>query len=352
MKEIITMSNKSKYFKSLSGNRLQCTLCNHYCVLNLDEVGKCRVRQNVQGEMISLNWGKPTGFCLDPIEKKPLYHYYPGSSVLSFGCLGCNFTCLNCQNYHLSSEFSNEELFNTEAMVSPAQIVDLTIKNNAIGIAYTYSEPTVFWDYILDIIKAAKQTNPELKHILVTNGYLSTELLEEIIANNYIDAMNIDLKFIDPINQKNVCGSELRPILKNIELIANHSNIHLELTNLIIPGLNDSDLAISTLSDTVFSISAKIPLHFSRFYPIFNMQEVSHTSDNVLLRAKQIAERAGIENVFIGNTSIEGVSDTLCSKCGNKLIIRNDYKVNIQAERTQDGLICAKCKNLLSMRIV
>lgn len=346
------MNYQSKYFKPISQNRIQCTLCNHYCKLRDNELGKCRVRMNKNSKMISLNWGKPTGFCLDPIEKKPLYHFYPGSKVLSFGCLGCNFTCLNCQNYHLSSDFNIEDLTNNKNLVYPKQIVEAATVNNAMGIAYTYSEPTIYWDYILDIIKEAKKTNPELKHILVSNGYFSDELLQEIIPNKYIDAMNIDLKFIDKEHQKRICGSKLAPILRNIETISKHSDIHLELTNLLIPELNNSDNDISTLSEMVFSISEKIPLHFSKFYPIFNMQEVERTDDKDLLKAKLIAERIGIENVYIGNTSMDGVADTDCRFCGSKLIIRDGYTVTILGKNIPQGIECNVCKNTLNIKMI
>ena len=343
----------SKYSQVIDKEVLRCTLCNHYCVIPNGGLGKCRVRQNINGDLISLNWGRVCSICIDPIEKKPLYHFYPGAKVLSFACLGCNFTCLNCQNYHISKEWTQEYLTSSEndRIISPNEIVRHAVANSVLGIAYTYSEPTVYWDYIADIISESRIQAPELKHILVTNGYFSDEVLDEIIANELIDAMNIDLKFIDEANYRKIAGAKLQPILRNIERIVSESDIHFEITNLLIPGVNDDDEVIAKLCETVKSISADIPIHFSGFFPTYKMQNIESTAISALINAKQIAESIGIRHIFIGNTAADGVSDTLCKHCGEILIKRNGYNVTILGKKVSNGMECATCSSVIEIII-
>ena len=343
----------SKYSQAIEGNTLRCTLCNHYCVIKNNAFGKCRVRQNIYGNLISLNWGRVCSICIDPIEKKPLYHYYPGAKVLSFACLGCNFTCLNCQNSHISNEWNHEELTANanERMILPEELIRYAVDKNVLGIAYTFSEPTVYWDYIADIIKETRIHAPELKHILVTNGYFSSELLEEIIADKMIDAMNIDLKFIEENKYKHIAGAKLSPILNNIERISNESDIHLEITNLIIPGVNDSEADITELCKALKSISTDIPIHFTGFFPTYKMQNIVPTPISALIKAKSIANSIGIRHIYIGNTSMEGVSDTLCEHCGELLIKRDGYNVTIQGKKVSNGIECANCGSVMEIII-
>lgn len=335
----------SKYSQAIDKELVRCTLCNYYCVIPNGGLGKCRVRQNINGDLISLNWGKVCSICIDPIEKKPLYHYYPGAKVLSFACLGCNFTCLNCQNSHISNEWTQEDLTasSSERIILPVEIVRHAVANNVLGIAYTYSEPTVYWDYIADIIAESHIHAPELKHIFVTNGYFSDEVLDEIISNNMIDAMNIDFKFIDETNYRKIAGAKLQPILNNINRIVNESDIYLEITNLLIPGVNDSEVAIAQLCETVNSISADIPIHFSAFFPTYKMRNSEQTPISALIKAKHIAESIGIRYIYLGNTSLDGVSDTVCGQCGGILIKRNGYNVTIMGKIVSNGIECASC---------
>lgn len=344
---------KSKYSQAIDKEVLRCTLCNHYCVIPNGGLGKCRVRQNINGDLISLNWAKVCSICIDPIEKKPLYHYYPGAKVLSFACLGCNFTCLNCQNSHISNEWTQEELTanSSERIILPNEIIRHAVANNVLGIAYTYSEPTVYWDYIADVIAESRINAPKLKHILVTNGYFSDEVLDDIISNKMIDAMNIDLKFIDEANYRKIAGAKLQPILNNIKRIVSESDIHLEITNLLIPGLNDSDEAISKLCERIKSISADIPIHFSAFFPTYKMRNSEQTPIFSLINAKYIAESIGIQHVYIGNSAADGVSDTLCGQCGGILIKRNAYDVTIMGKRVSNGIECTKCSSVLEIII-
>lgn len=344
---------KSKYSQAIDKKVVRCTLCNHYCVIPNGGLGKCRVRQNINGELISLNWGRVCSICIDPIEKKPLYHYYPGAKVLSFACLGCNFTCLNCQNSYISNEWTQEDLTasSSERIILPVEIVRHAVANKVLGIAYTYSEPTVYWDYISDIISESRIHASQLKHILVTNGYFSDEVLDEIISNNMIDAMNIDLKFIDEANYKKIAGAKLQPILHNIERIVNESDIQLEITNLLIPGVNDSEAEIDQLCNIIKSISAEIPIHFSAFFPTYKMRNSEQTPMSALIKAKQIAETIGIRNIYIGNTLLDGVSDTLCEQCGGIMIKRKVYDVTIMGKIVSNGIECAKCSSVIEIII-
>ncbi len=341
-----------KYYLKLDDHRLQCTLCSHYCVLDSGEYGKCKVRMNSAGELISLNYAAVTGAAIDPIEKKPLHNYLPGANVFSFGCYGCNFRCLNCQNYGIS----DAEIFDIKRIIAdnsniipPEIIVQNAVNHHCEGIAYTYSEPTVFWEYCEDIIKIAKLNVPEMKHILVTNGFFSRELLKDIIENRYIDAMNIDLKFMNE-HYTDICGASAKPVLNNIREIAKNSSIHLEITNLVIPNLNDDDSDFRKLCEFIYELSPMIPLHFSKFFPTYKLNKTQSTDENVLLRAKEIAEEIGLKYVYIGNTNLQDVSDTKCPNCSQIIIKRNHYSTEIVGTRKGDEIECQNCKKKIRIK--
>lgn len=342
----------SKYSKIIDSNKTQCLLCSHYCVISNNGYGKCKVRKNIDNQLIAQNYGAITGVAIDPIEKKPLYHYMPGAKVLSFGCFGCNSKCINCQNYSIS----DSDIFDIEKIIAdnnnystPDILLDLAIQNKCEGIAYTYSEPTVFWDFCEDIIKLAKINAPELKHIVVTNGFFSNELIKSIIENNFIDAMNIDLKFINN-KYHAICDAQLKPILKNIENIYKKSNIQIEITNLLIPTLNDSDDDIKKLCDFIANLSTDIPIHFSKFFPIYKSKYLLPTFESTLLRAREIAEEVGLKYVYIGNTELANVSDTHCPECHELMIKRNGYSTNILGVKESNFIKCNKCNFKLKIK--
>lgn len=333
------MPVRSTYYRVLDADRVQCLLCMHYCILRQGEYGLCRVRQNVGNELYSLNYGAITGVAIDPMEKKPLYHFLPGSRVLSLACYGCNFTCLNCQNYGISDyeKFDiNRIISDVSNMVSPEQIAGAAIHHKCEAIAYTYSEPSVFWEYCEDVIRITKSNTPQIKHLMVSNGYFSRELLQNIIDNELIDAMNIDLKFMNDYYES-VCGGKLNPILKNIQHIVQNSNIHIEVTNLMIPSLNDDAEEVQKLCDFIVSLSPGIPVHFSKFFPTHKMKDFQHTSEESLILARDIALSSGLRYVYIGNTNLQNVSNTLCPECKNTLIQRNHYNTLVT------GIIENKC---------
>jgi pyruvate formate lyase activating enzyme len=324
---------------------VRCRLCAHYCILRAGEIGKCSVRQNIKGSLFALNWGRVTGTALDPIEKKPLYHYKPGSKVLSLGTPGCNFSCLNCQNWTLSQSpaTSVETLYKTR-ILSPEIILNDMISSSADGIAFTYSEPTIFFEYALDIMKLFRKTEPVKNcfSVFVTNGFFTPELLDYILEHELIQAMNIDLKFMSEKQYSNICGGHLKPVLNNILKIAN-SGIHLEITNLLIPGENDSDRDIKQLSDFIVGISPDIPLHFSRFHPDYKMETYKATPVERLENAYRIANDSGIHHIYLGNLQLPQYGHTFCVKCGAILVERYGYKVvkiNIIDKESPKCLYC------------
>lgn len=286
--------NKTKYYEKIGNQKVKCTLCPHYCELSNHQTGLCNSRQNRDGEMVSLTYGKPVAIHIDPIEKKPLYHFLPGSSTLSFGTAGCNFHCKNCQNSSISQS-SPEMVEYTDA--TPEQIVATAIKNNCKSISYTYTEPTVFYEFMLETAKLAHEKG--LKNVMVSNGYINQEPLKELIP--YLDAANIDLKcFNDSLYRKITTGS-LHPVLNTLKTL-NDSNVWLEIANLIIPGYTDDMEMITEMCDWLVANGfEEVPLHFSRFFPSYKMQDVEPTPIETVEKAAQIAKSKGIKYVYLGN---------------------------------------------------
>ncbi|MFH1052360.1 MAG: AmmeMemoRadiSam system radical SAM enzyme [bacterium] len=313
-------------------NIIKCLLCSHYCEIKPGQAGTCLLRKNVDGELYTYSYGASTGFAIDPIEKKPFYHFKPGSKVLSFGTPGCNFKCLNCQNWQLSHVKRNtiEQL---TAEYPPSLIAELAIKNNVDGIAYTYSEPTIFFEYARDTILECRKNYPdiELFHIFISNGFMSKETIQLIKNEKLISAINIDLKFINSEKYKKICHASLQPVLDNIKRFQDLSDfIHMEIINLVIPGENDTEEDFEKLSQFIFSVNPEIPVHFSRFHPANKLQDKPATDLKTLFRAKQIAEETGLKYIYIGNTNLPDVENTYCPNCKTLLINRNMYSIKVQ----------------------
>lgn len=284
---------KSKlYIGNSENHNITCLLCNHYCEVADGAAGLCRVRLNSKGEMISLSYGAANGFAIDPIEKKPFYHFKPSTKVLSFGTPGCNFHCLNCQNSSLSQSVLNRTLnLDSIPFTTPEDIILLAVRSNSDGIAYTYSEPTIFFEYCRDTVFAARdcQESSGLYHVFISNGFFSREMFDIVERESLFDAMNIDLKFMREDRYKKVCNTSLNPVLDNIRRVHN-AGIHLEIINLLIPGENDSAEDITELCRFVSSVSNDIPLHFSRFFPRYKMSDRRSTPNETLVMAKEIAK--------------------------------------------------------------
>lgn len=283
-----------RYYTKLIDGAVECQLCPHHCRIVNGKTGACRSRRNEDGVLVSEVYGKPCSLAIDPIEKKPLYHFHPGTQCLSIACTGCNFRCLNCQNHEIS-QVSPDDVNHYE--LSPNEVVALCRKHHCPGIAYTYTEPLTYIEYVTDTARLAHENG--LWNILVTAGYVCQEPLKDLLP--YLDAANIDLKsFSDSIYQR-ISGGHLKPVLDTIQAMYD-AGVWVELTNLIIPGVNDDMQMIRQMCLWLVNNGfADNPLHFSRFFPRFKMENIPPTPIHTLQEAKRIAEEEGIRHVYLGN---------------------------------------------------
>jgi pyruvate formate lyase activating enzyme len=305
------------------------------CILEENKTGNCGSRFNRNGKLVVDNFGELVSACIDPIEKKPLYHFYPGSVIFSIGANGCNFSCDNCQNWEISQEKVQTRY------VSPENLAEFAGRDNSIGVAYTYTEPLIWFEYILQTGRLIKEVG--LKNVLVTNGSINPKPLERLLP--VIDAANVDLKSMQPSFYRKICKGKLEPVLRNIKRFYD-AGVHLEITNLLITGLNDSDEDLNQLVDFVASISPSIPLHFSAYYPTYKMDRPP-TSPDKLLRAFDIASRK-LDFVFLGNVRLPEKSDSRCPKCRTTVISRDGYSINLAGLRNG---FCSKCGFDLGIKI-
>lgn len=282
---------ESLYYEKLSDSGVRCTLCPHYCGIKPGKTGICGVRKNIDGTLYSINYGRIASASLDPIEKKPLNRFFPGSYVFSVGTYGCNFKCPFCQNWEISQEVPETAATSPDMVAKTA----LALENKGnIGVAYTYNEPIVWYEFVYDTCLAAHER--DLKNILVTNGYINPEPLKKIMP--YISAMNIDVKAFTEEFYVKICKAKLEPVKKTVEYAA--SRCHVEITTLVIPGLNDSVEEIGKLSKWLSTVSPKIPLHLSRFFPAFKMTDKKPTPTETLAKLQKAAKE-NLEYVFLGN---------------------------------------------------
>ena len=281
----------ASFFKQSENNNVQCFLCPHNCVIKPEKYGLCSARKNIGGTLYSMNYGKITSLGLDPIEKKPIKMFKQGSYILSVGTYGCNFKCSFCQNWSIAHEKPHTIDVNPIELVEKA--LETELEGN-IGIAYTYNEPTIWYEYILDTARIARDNN--LINVLVTNGYISKEPLNNLLK--YIDAMNIDVKAFNEDFYSKYCKGNLIDVKNTVELSA--KKCHIEITTLIIPGLNDEEDEIRMLSEWIQSISEDIPLHLSRFFPNYKMRDRQITSPQKIYKLRNIASEY-LKHVFVGN---------------------------------------------------
>ncbi|MGE5411671.1 MAG: AmmeMemoRadiSam system radical SAM enzyme [Clostridiales bacterium] len=311
----------AQWWEKTENNKILCTLCPRYCTLGEGQAGFCFIRQNIGGTLYSIGYGRPTGFAIDPIEKKPLNHFYPGTSILSFGTAGCNLGCKFCQNWSISKAKLDDE---NSSHASPEDVVALAKKYRTPSIAYTYNDPTIFGEYVIDISQLARQEG--IKSVMVTSGYIDRHARKDVYK--YIDAANVDLKAFSEEFYHKVTYSHLDPVLDTLIWLKNETGIWFELTTLLIPGENDSAEELKKMCDWILkNLGDSVPLHFTAFHPDFKMIDKERTPASTLNMARSIAMTAGIKFCYVGNVhNMEGQA-TYCPACNRRLISRDWHSV-------------------------
>jgi pyruvate formate lyase activating enzyme len=323
------------FYQKLADNNVKCALCNHRCIIHDGQKGICGVRENQGGILQSLVYGRCISQATDPIEKKPLYHFYPGSRSFSVATVGCNFRCTNCQNYSISQLVRDHGKIVGD-VVLPYEVVKSAKQYQCNSISYTYTEPTIFYEYAYDIAVVAHEQG--LNNIFVTNGYITPEALQ--LIHPYLDAANVDLKSFSDTFYKKICGAHLEPVLESIRLYK-ELGIWLEITTLIIPTYNDSDKELENIADFIFHLDANIPWHISAYYPTYKLNDQPRTSINILKKAREIGLKAGLRYVYEGNVSDAIGENTYCYSCGGLLIERRGFTI---VRYTVKGGKCSACQ--------
>ncbi len=337
MDEAIGMNERypAKYWHKLDDGRLQCDLCPRDCKLHEGQRGACYVRGRVDDKMVLTTYGRSSGFCVDPIEKKPLNHFYPGSSVFSFGTAGCNLACKFCQNWDISKSRSFDKLAD---QATPEAIANTALRLGCKSVAFTYNDPVIFAEYAMDVADACHAVG--VQTVAVTAGYMHDTPRREFYAK--MDAANVDLKaFTDEFYVKQT-GAHLQPVLDTLKYLKQETDVWFEITTLLIPGLNDSADEISRMSAWLMQeLGVDVPLHFSAFHPDYKMVNVPATPPETLQQAWRIAKAAGMRYVYTGNVHNIAGDTTHCPSCGSKLIVRDWYEIE-QYRLTPDGH-CPDC---------
>jgi len=318
----------ARFFTDLENKRVQCFLCPHRCIIAEGRNGTCRVRKDDGGVLYAQTYGKISSFALDPVEKKPLYHFYPGRNIFSVGSVGCNLHCSFCQNWSISQ--TNPDNFSLRE-ISPEDLARRAQRDGSIGLSYTYNEPFIWWEFVYDTAQLIRKEG--LKNVLVTNGYVEEEPLRELLP--WIDAMNVDLKSMDDDFYRRYCGGTLQPVLKTIE-ISVREGTHVEITNLIIPGLNDRWDLIEKLVSWIYDLNPSIPLHFSRYFPTYKLDNPP-TPVSFLEEVYHFA-RERLPFVYLGNIGGGKGNITFCPTCRREVVIRRGYQVDTS------GLLGNRCR--------
>ena len=355
--------HEARYYETLPGKQVLCTLCPHDCRIADGGRGACGVRYNHNGRLYTLVYDKIVSRIVEPVEKKPLYHFHPGSTAYSIGTVGCNLRCAFCQNWqisqwpktHLPKRIgANGKLETQEPIcprlaeledaipgehVTPQGIVDAALSAGATSIAYTYTEPTIFYELAYETAVLAREQG--LKNIFVTSGYISEAPLRELAT--VLDAANVDIKFFKEESYRHISRVRMQPILDAIRLY-HELGVWLEATTLVIPGINDSDEELTAIAEFVHSVGAEVPWHVSQFYPAYKMRDVPVTALATLRRAGELGRAAGLRYVYEGNVPGEAGEDTLCWQCGALLIDR--YGFHVRANHIRNGR-CPKCGTVI-----
>ena len=306
----------------------QCLICAHRCRIKAGKLGVCKTITNKDGVLYSINYGILVAQSIDPIEKKPLFHFLPGTFSYSIASPGCNFRCLGCQNADISQSYRDDnyktyvEYFESLKKTPPKDVVESALKANCKSISYTYTDPAVFFDYSLDVMELAHKKG--LKNVFVTNGYYTEESIDA--AKGLLDAANVDIKFFNDANYRKICGGRLEPVLESVRLLYKYG-VHLELTTLLIDEYNNNDEEIKKIADFIVSVDSNLPWHISRFFPLYKMQDGKITAEKTIINAYNIGKKAGLKYIYAGNIQLDGYEDTRCPSCGNLLIKRRGYNI-------------------------
>lgn len=320
-------------YHSLKGKRLACDLCSHRCEIGPGKFGICGVRQNREGKLVTHVYGEVIAAHVDPIEKKPLYHYFPGSTAFSVATIGCNFKCPFCQNWQISQQSKRKGDAGFSEFLAPSDVVRAAKNYGCQSISYTYTEPTIFFEFAYDTAKLAKKEG--LGNSFVTNGYMTAEALETI--NPYLDACNVDLKSFSEKFYKDMCKAHLEPVCASIRLMKT-LGIWVEVTTLVVPGQNDSDEELTEIAEFITHVDPDIPWHISRFHPDYQLSNTSATPVETLRKAYTLGKKAGLRYIYIGNVLGES-EDTHCPNCGTSLIHRTGFSI------TRNRIAGGKCSS-------
>jgi pyruvate formate lyase activating enzyme len=336
---------ESLFYKKLDGKRVQCQACNHYCQIAPGSRGVCGVRENRDGKLYSLVYGKIAAKNIDPIEKKPLFHFFPGTKSLSIATVGCNFRCLYCQNADIAQLPKENILFQQENVpginLTPENVVSEALLSGTLSISYTYSEPTIFIEFALETMRLAQKK--KIKNIWVTNGYTSKEVLKEALP--YLDAANIDIKGFTEEFYNKVCGAKLKPVLETAKAMK-RAGVWVEITTLVVPGQNDTGEHFKGIAKFIANeLGKETPWHISKFFPTYKLGNLSPTPPSSMLQAYELGKKAGLQYVYLGNLPLAEYETTVCPNCGEKVIERTGYEI---VRRDKNGK-CAECGENLNL---
>jgi pyruvate formate lyase activating enzyme len=325
----------TKYWRSLPDGRVECSLCPRACRLQEGQRGLCFVRARQGDAIVLTTYGRSSGFCVDPIEKKPLNHFLPGTPVLSFGTAGCNLTCKFCQNWDISKSRETDTLADA---ASPEQVADAAERLGCRSVAFTYNDPVIFHEYAIDVADACRERG--IKSVAVTAGYVCAEPRAEFYA--HMDAANVDLKGFTDRFYHQVCGGRLEPVKETLVYLKRDTRVWFELTTLLIPGENDSEAEVEEMTQwVVTALGPDVPMHFTAFHPDYRMTDKEHTPPATLERAQRIARKNGIRYAYTGNVDNPRGESTYCHVCGALLVERDRYRLGAW-RLTEDGR-CARC---------
>jgi pyruvate formate lyase activating enzyme len=330
----------TKYWHRLDDGRIQCDVCPRFCKMNEDQRGLCFVRMRLDDAVVLTTYGRSSGFCVDPIEKKPLYHFLPGTPVLSFGTAGCNLTCLFCQNWDISK---SREIDTLADQASPELVARAALELGCRSIAFTYNDPVIFMEYAIDVADACREVG--IRTVAVTAGYMGAGAREDFYR--HMDAANVDLKGFTEEFYRNVCGGHLDAVLETLVYLKNETSVWFEITNLLIPGMNDSDQEIDAMTRWIVKhLGRDVPMHFTAFHPDWKLTDHPQTPAETLSRARRIALQNGMHYAYTGNVHDEDGESTYCPACGEKLIGRDWYAMTDW--RLKGEGLCSKCGGVIA----